>query len=48
VHGLGRGQHAPVQRDDVGVGIGESRELAGHDTVDGDATLEDEALSPPT
>ena len=31
----------------IDVGVGESRELAGHDAVDGDATLEHEALSPP-
>jgi hypothetical protein len=47
VHGLARGQHAAIERDDVGVGVGESRQLAGHDAVDGDAALEHEALSPP-
>lgn len=44
---LGARERATVDGDDVDVRIGQRRQLTGHDPVDGDAALGDEALSPP-
>ena len=42
---LGRGQRAPIDSDLVAIGVGDSPGLAGNVAVDGDAALEDEAIS---